>query len=172
MGLNDEIARMLEAKRKGLDPEKELQKKKGGLICPDCNVENPEDARPCIKCGKYLGKNIAYFKGKEGDYDIEVTPDALIMRKISSGSSGKKYENEVYEREKITNITIDINGFLSHLCFYYKGEIKTYSIQKEYLDEVKKLFKYEIIEKKVNGWFDGKEGILVGTNKRVFFCKQ
>ncbi|MEN4005891.1 MAG: zinc ribbon domain-containing protein [Methanobacteriaceae archaeon] len=48
MVTSDEIKKRLEARRKGLDPEKQSN------ICPNCGTEISENAVFCIGCGEKL----------------------------------------------------------------------------------------------------------------------
>lgn len=62
MVTNDEISRMLEAKRRGKDPRLELEKIRGSdslknlnlNMCPNCNNQNSKDACFCMECGEKL----------------------------------------------------------------------------------------------------------------------
>lgn len=59
---NDEISRMLGAKRRGEDPKKELDKIRGkkspngsnSSICSNCSTQNPINASFCMECGGKL----------------------------------------------------------------------------------------------------------------------
>lgn len=55
---NDEIKRMLDAKRRGLDTKNLNAKSVNYHICPHCRFKNPEKAIFCVKCGKKLEKNV------------------------------------------------------------------------------------------------------------------
>jgi hypothetical protein len=55
---NEEIKRMLEAKRMGVDIKKEKIKSDNYKVCPHCKTHNPEKALFCVKCGRKLDKNL------------------------------------------------------------------------------------------------------------------
>ena len=55
---NEEIKRMLEAKRKGINIENEKIKSKNYKVCPNCKSKNPEKALFCVNCGKKLEKDL------------------------------------------------------------------------------------------------------------------
>ena len=55
---NEEIKRMLDAKRKGLDVDKIRLNIENYKSCPYCKTKNPEKALFCVKCGKKLEKNL------------------------------------------------------------------------------------------------------------------
>ncbi len=55
---NDEIKRMLDAKRSGVDTKKHDEKSINNKICSYCRFKNPEKAIFCVKCGKKLEKNV------------------------------------------------------------------------------------------------------------------
>jgi membrane protease subunit (stomatin/prohibitin family) len=50
---NEEIKRMLEAKRRGIDIKKE-NKKSEIKLCSNCQTKNPNDAKFCVECGETL----------------------------------------------------------------------------------------------------------------------
>ena len=55
---NEEIKRMLDAKRRGLNTKNLNEKSVNYHICPHCRFKNPEKAIFCVKCGKKLEKNV------------------------------------------------------------------------------------------------------------------
>ena len=55
---NEEIKRMLEAKRKGINIENEKIKSKNYKVCPNCKSKNPEKALFCVNCGNKLEKDL------------------------------------------------------------------------------------------------------------------
>jgi ribosomal protein L40E len=55
---NEEIKRMLEAKRTGVDIKKEKIESENYKVCPHCKTHNPEKALFCVKCGRKLDKNL------------------------------------------------------------------------------------------------------------------
>jgi ribosomal protein L40E len=55
---NEEISRMLDAKRRGVDVKKEKIESKNYKICPHCKSRNPEKALFCVNCGKKLDQKI------------------------------------------------------------------------------------------------------------------
>jgi membrane protease subunit (stomatin/prohibitin family) len=55
---NEEIKRMLDAKRKGIKIEDEQSKSETYKICPQCKTKNPEKAIFCVNCGCKMDKNI------------------------------------------------------------------------------------------------------------------
>lgn len=55
---NEEIKRMLEAKRMGVDIKKEKIESENYKVCPHCKTHNPEKALFCVKCGRKLDKNL------------------------------------------------------------------------------------------------------------------
>jgi ribosomal protein L40E len=63
---NEEIKRMLDAKRMGVDVEKEKIKSEKYKVCPNCKTHNPEKAIFCVKCGKKMDKNLKVICPKCG----------------------------------------------------------------------------------------------------------
>jgi len=55
---NEEISRMLDAKRRGVDVKKEKIESMKYKICPHCKSRNPEKALFCVNCGKKLDQKI------------------------------------------------------------------------------------------------------------------
>lgn len=55
---NEEIKRMLEARRKGIDIKKEKANTANYKICPNCKTKNPEKALFCVKCGNKMDKDV------------------------------------------------------------------------------------------------------------------
>jgi len=55
---NEEIKRMLDAKRRGVDIKKEKIRLDNYKVCPNCKTKNPEKALFCVKCGKKLEKKL------------------------------------------------------------------------------------------------------------------
>ena len=55
---NEEIKRMLEAKRRGVNIENDQNKPEHYIICSQCKTKNPEKAIFCVNCGCKLDKNL------------------------------------------------------------------------------------------------------------------
>jgi len=55
---NEEIKRMLEARRRGVDIKREKKESENFKICPHCKTKNPEKAVFCVNCGKKLDKKL------------------------------------------------------------------------------------------------------------------
>jgi len=55
---NEEIKRMLEAKRRGINIEDDQNKSDHYKVCPQCKTKNPEKAIFCVNCGSKLDKNL------------------------------------------------------------------------------------------------------------------
>jgi len=55
---NEEIKRMLEAKRIGINIENKKIKSENFKVCPHCKTKNPGKALFCVNCGKKLEKNL------------------------------------------------------------------------------------------------------------------
>lgn len=53
---NEEIKRMLKAKRNGINLKRDEMESRKFRICPHCKARNPEKALFCIKCGHKLEK--------------------------------------------------------------------------------------------------------------------
>ena len=53
---NEEIKRMLKAKRNGINLKRDEMDSRKFRICPHCKARNPEKALFCIKCGHKLEK--------------------------------------------------------------------------------------------------------------------
>ena len=58
MVTNDEIRRMLDAKRRGVDIKKEKTQSMSYKTCPKCGAKNPENAIFCVQCGKKLDQKL------------------------------------------------------------------------------------------------------------------
>ena len=55
---NEEIKRMLDAKRRGINIEDNQNKPEHYIICPQCKTKNPGKAIFCVNCGSKLDKNL------------------------------------------------------------------------------------------------------------------
>ena len=55
---NEEIKRMLDAKRKGINIKDEKNKSENYTECSQCKTKNPEKAVFCVNCGSKLEKNL------------------------------------------------------------------------------------------------------------------
>ena len=55
---NEEIKRMLDAKRKGINIKDEKNKSENYTECTQCKTKNPEKAVFCVNCGSKLEKNL------------------------------------------------------------------------------------------------------------------
>lgn len=55
---NEEIKRMLEAKRKGINIKDYKNKSENYKVCSQCETKNPENAIFCVNCGNKLDKNL------------------------------------------------------------------------------------------------------------------
>jgi ribosomal protein L40E len=55
---NEEIKRMLEAKRKGINVEDYENKAENYKVCLQCKTKNPGEAIFCVNCGSKLDKNL------------------------------------------------------------------------------------------------------------------
>jgi ribosomal protein L40E len=106
---NEEIKRMLEAKRMGVDVEKEKIKSENYKVCPNCKTHNPEKALFCVKCGKKMDKNLKVICPKCG---IKNEKNAKFC--VSCGETLEKPEvqklsddntSEVQTHESITTET-------------------------------------------------------------------
>ncbi len=94
---NEEIKRMLEAKRKGVDIKKEKIKSENYKICPNCKTKNPEKALFCVKCGNKLNKNL---KVKCPSCAIENPSDAKFC--VSCGKALDKANSEKQPKTLVT----------------------------------------------------------------------
>ena len=94
---NEEIKRMLEAKRKGVDIKKEKIKSENYKICPNCKTKNPEKALFCVKCGNKLNKNL---KVKCPSCAIENPSDAKFC--VSCGKALDKDNSEKQPKSLVT----------------------------------------------------------------------
>ena len=56
---NEEIKRMLDAKRHGVNIEHDQNKLEHYTICSQCKTKNPEKAIYCVNCGYKLDKNLS-----------------------------------------------------------------------------------------------------------------
>jgi len=102
---NEEIKRMLEAKRKGVDIKKEKIKSENYKICPNCKTKNPEKALFCVKCGNKLDKNL---KIKCPSCGIENPSEAKFC--VSCGKTLDKVNSEE-ESKNLATKKIESNDF-------------------------------------------------------------
>jgi hypothetical protein len=81
---NEEIKRRLELRRKGVNPNKELNKE-DEISCSKCGTVNLEDANFCIGCGNELNKLPEYtLKINEAKSNMIICPSCGTENKIDS----------------------------------------------------------------------------------------
>ena len=81
---NEEIKRRLELRRKGINPDKELDKE-DEVICSKCHTVNLENAKFCIGCGNELNKLPVYtLKINEAKSNMIICPSCGTENKIDS----------------------------------------------------------------------------------------
>ena len=81
---NEEIKRRLELRRRGVNPDKELNKE-DEVICSKCSTVNLEDARFCIGCGSELNKLPEYtLKINEAKSNMILCPSCGTENRIDS----------------------------------------------------------------------------------------
>ena len=100
---NEEIKRRLELRRKGIDPDEELNKEED-VICSKCHAVNLENAKFCISCGNELNKPPVYtLKINEPQSNLLVCPSCGTENKIDSkfciGCGNNLLENSVNTHE-------------------------------------------------------------------------
>jgi hypothetical protein len=121
---NEEIKRMLEAKRRGIDIKTEKIKSENFKICPHCKTENPEKALFCVHCGKKLEKNLMV---KCPSCDTENLEDAKYC--VGCGETLNK-ENPKVVPGKIDNIPESSDNSLKNDIEFVKSEDDSESVQK------------------------------------------
>jgi len=125
---NEEIKRMLEAKRRGVNINKSDNQSENYKICPYCKSKNPEKSIFCVKCGKKLDKN---FSIKCPSCETMNAKDAKFCVQC-----GKNLQTEVNEEISQKN-TIDIEKVDN------KVETSTNDLTKNPLQETSKSDKTE-----------------------------
>ena len=81
---NEEIKRRLELRRKGINPDEELNKA-DEVICSKCHTVNLENAKFCIGCGNELNKPPVYtLKINEPNSNVMVCPGCGTENKTDS----------------------------------------------------------------------------------------
>lgn len=105
--------------------------------CPNCGFNTPIQGTFCGECGEKLEKVLGYFKGSS-EYDIEVTTRSLIFHKLSAFKHEKTGQKTVYDMNKIEGFHIKYP--LNMIKFRYEGKLKSFFIEKKYLNELDKIF--------------------------------
>ena len=95
---NEEIKRMLDAKRRGVDIKREKIKSDNSKVCPNCKTKNPEKALFCVKCGNKLEKKL---KVKCQSCGIENPSDAKFC--VNCGETLNKVNLENKTPKLVTN---------------------------------------------------------------------
>ncbi|MFY9639141.1 MAG: zinc-ribbon domain-containing protein [Methanobacterium sp.] len=121
---NEEIKRMLEAKRRGIDIKTEKIKSENFKECPHCKTKNPEKALFCVHCGKKLEKNL---KVKCPSCDTENLEDAKFC--VSCGETLNKITSKK-EPEKPINIPESSDNTIKNDIEFVKSEDDSKSLQK------------------------------------------
>jgi len=121
---NEEIKRMLEAKRKGIDIKTEKIKSENIKVCPNCKTKNPEKAFFCVNCGKKLEKNLMV---NCPSCDTENLEDAKFC--VGCGEALNKEKPEVVP-EKTNNIPESPDNTLKNDIEFVKSEDDSESVQK------------------------------------------
>ena len=81
---NEEIKRRLELRRKGINPDEELNKEED-VICSNCHAVNLENAKFCISCGNELNKSPVYtLKINEANSNMIICHSCGTENKIDS----------------------------------------------------------------------------------------
>jgi hypothetical protein len=116
-----------------------------GVLCPNCQTNNPVENEECINCHKNL-KEVLFYKSSEGVFDfpdIEINKTEIIEYKkgLTGKRNGKteKYSNLIHDVE-IKNYAIE-----PYIQINFKYKEKNGNIKKKFLvvnkynlEEVKK----------------------------------
>ncbi|MEN6551604.1 MAG: zinc-ribbon domain-containing protein [Methanobacterium sp.] len=114
---NEEIKRRLELRRRGINPDEELNKA-DEVICSKCHTVNLENAKFCIGCGNELNKLPVYtLKINEPKSNLIVCPGCGTENKIDSkfciGCGSNLLESSVNTSEADE---IDMNSLICQKC--------------------------------------------------------
>lgn len=112
------------------------------IKCPSCRTKNNSNRAVCKKCGKDLKETIAFFRGHSPimNFDIEITPDYLIIYPRGSILEKRKGKVKKYRRNQIRYPSIHKD---TELKFDYGKKLKKYTILPEYSNKLKSLLKGE-----------------------------
>ena len=120
---NEEIKRMLEAKRRGIDIKTEKIKSENFKVCPHCKTKNPEKALFCVHCGKKLEKNLMV---KCPSCDTDNLEDAKFC--VGCGETLNKVTPKKAP-EKTINTTEPSDNTLKNDIEFVKSEDHSKSVQ-------------------------------------------
>ncbi|MGB9978615.1 zinc-ribbon domain-containing protein [Methanobacterium sp.] len=109
---NEEIKRRLELRRRGINPDEELNKR-DEVICSKCQTVNLENAKFCIGCGNELNKLPVYtLKINESKSNMIICPECGTENKLNSkfcigcGSNLLETSVNTHDANKIENSSI------------------------------------------------------------------
>lgn len=128
---NEEIKRMLKAKRNGINLKRDEMDSRKFRICPHCKARNPEKALFCIKCGHKLEKiekkvETCPYCGTENTEGAKFCINC--GKNLEKVRKKKEFEEDLEEDEKT-----DISGVTEAetLQEEIKNETGTETLQKE-----------------------------------------
>ncbi|MGC9516697.1 MAG: zinc ribbon domain-containing protein [Methanomicrobiales archaeon] len=103
------------------------------VICPECGVGNPENAKFCLFCEKNLEEVILFLE--DDSFDIELTKDAILEYRKKFWGSERTGKINKYYLDKIENI--EYGRPVSRLIFNYQDKRIVIPLKKENLEELK-----------------------------------
>lgn len=105
------------------------------LICPECGVGNPKNAKNCMVCDKDLSGTVLFLK--DDFFDLEITKELIIeYRKKFWGTdrTGKVIE---YPLNEITNL--EFGSEITRFKFDYNGERHVLPLRRENMKSLRKI---------------------------------
>ncbi|MBM4241843.1 MAG: hypothetical protein FJ150_09330 [Euryarchaeota archaeon] len=102
------------------------------LICPECGVGNPRDAKECTICEKNLEETILFLE--DDSFDLEITKDCIIEYRKKFWGEERTGKVNKYHIRKIKNI--EFGSPISRFIFEYNGARKVLPLKKENLEKL------------------------------------
>lgn len=106
------------------------------LICPECGVGNPSDAKNCIICDRDLKNIIAFME--DDPYDLEISEDFLIVYKKNFWGDERTGKRIEYKLDKIEKIKF--GSPVKRFIFEYENKRVVLPLREENMEIIKSFF--------------------------------
>ena len=113
--------------------EEEITITSFNLICPECGVGNPEDAKICLFCEKNLEEVILFLE--DDSFDLELSNEAILEYRKKFWGEERTGKVNKYYLNKMDNI--EYGEPVSRFIFNYDQKRIVIPLKRENLEKLK-----------------------------------